>query len=112
MSSPQPVTLPATGTEAGGVLFDRFLAEVARGQLAQWLPPEPSVILDLSRSCARLVGLMLERGHTVVHGDPAAARPHIEAARAGRLLTVQADACGVEWVADGTVDAVVAEGGT
>jgi hypothetical protein len=56
---------------------------------------------------------MLDRGHSVVHGDPSAARPDIPGPdTAGHLLTVQGDARTVDWVADESVDAVVAEGGT
>lgn len=96
------------------LLFQRFVSEVARAQLAQWLPPQPSLILDLSLQCARVLGLMVARGHTVVHADPHAPRPDIGAAvgagSGGRLLTVRGEALRLDWLADGSVDAVVAEG--
>src|SRR6185369_13158528 len=47
--------------------LDRFRAEVAREQLAEWLPREPRVLLDLSPSCPLLLELMVGRGHTVIH---------------------------------------------
>ena len=110
--------LPTSRDEADGdgVLFDRFLAEVSRAQLDEWLPAEPSLVLDLSLQSARHVGLMVARGHTVVHADSAAAGPDISGPDllapdgGGRLLTVQADARRLDWLAEATVDAVVAEG--
>jgi len=114
-----PVVLPTSRDAAddGDALFGHFLAEVARAQLDDWLPDEPSLVLDLSLQCARHVGLMVSRGHTVVHADLQAARPDISGPDlvapdgGGRLLTVRADASRLDWLADGTVDAVVAEGG-
>lgn len=109
-------------SNADDVLFDHFLAEVARAQLDAWLPAEPSLVLDLSLKCARHVGLMLSRGHTVVHADLQAARPDISStaiagpdlvapAAGGRLVTVRADPRRLDWLADASVDALVAEGG-
>jgi len=112
MSSPDPVTLAGASRTRDDLLFDQFLAELAHAQLAEWLPAEPSRILDVSRHSSRLIGLMLERGHTVVHADPQATRLDIPGPDAGaRLLTVQGDARSLHWVADESVDAVVAEGG-
>ena len=107
------------GADAAGVLFGQFLAEVARAQLDEWLPPQPSLILDLSLAPARYVGLMVARGHRVVHADPYAARLDIGGGAAGklarsnesRLHTVCGDARRLDWLGDETVDAVVAEGG-
>ena len=116
-----PVVLPTSrdasdAPDADDVLFDQFLAEVARAQLDAWLPAEPSLVLDLSLKCARHVGLMVSRGHTVVHADPAAVRPDVSGpdlvapADGGRLVTVRADSRRLDWLADGSVDALVAEG--
>ena len=116
MSSPVVLPTSRDAPETQDVLFEQFLAEVARAQLDAWLPTEPSVVLDLSLQCARHVGLMVSRGHTVVHADLQAARPDISGpdlvapAAGGRLLTVRADSRRVDWLADATVDAVVAEG--
>jgi SAM-dependent methyltransferase len=106
-----------TADGAGDILFGEFLAEVARAQLDAWLPQQPSLILDLSLHAARHVGLMVSRGHTVVHADPQACAPDISGPEllspdgGGRLLTVRGDARSLDWLADHTVDAVVAEGG-
>src|SRR3954447_22686518 len=93
-------------------LFERFVGELAHRQLAEWLPP-PSVVLDLSDGCPRLLGLMLDQGHTVVHVTRSG-RPDIapdEASISGRLLTVMADPRLPNWLAAGSIDCVVAEGG-
>src|SRR3954466_9545956 len=95
MSSPQRVVPIGTAAKSGDdQLFDRFWAEVAQHQLAEWLPPEPQRILDLSTGSPALLRLMMERGHTVVHAEPAAVPLDIEPAAghgSGQLLTVRAD---------------------
>jgi SAM-dependent methyltransferase len=103
------------GSEPDRTLFEQFVNEVARVQLQQWLPREPSRLLDLSRRCPRLLDVMLSRGHTVVHAERTVSRPDIAppagADKAGRLLTVRGDGRTLDWVADESFDAVVAEGG-
>jgi SAM-dependent methyltransferase len=117
MASAQPLrsaTDPAPANQppaAGNALFEHFLAEVSRAALDAWLPPMPTLILDLSHHYAQLVGLMVARGHTVVHGDPQAMRPEIGPAD-GHLVAVRGDTRRLDWLAEGAVDAVVAEGGT
>jgi len=117
VSSPLVLPTPPDGPDADDVLFEQFLAEVARAQLDAWLPAQPSLVLDLSLRCVRHVGLMVSRGHTVIHADSTAARPDISGpdllapASGGRLGTVRADARRLDWLADGSVDALVAEGG-
>jgi SAM-dependent methyltransferase len=105
---------PSGGVTDGAALFQRFLAEVARRSLAEWLPPQPCAVLDLSPQSPRLLGLMVERGHTVTHVQPLAHRIDIEPGapvEGGSLRTVQADPRRLDWVDDGVVDLVVAEGG-
>jgi SAM-dependent methyltransferase len=118
MSSLRPLT--ATGAPGPGddLRYQAFLAEVARVELAAWLPAKPSLVLDLSLHCgqpsgAQLVGLMVDRGHTVIHADPKASRPQLPGpvSRVGRLVTVRAEARRLDWLAEGSVDVVVAEGG-
>jgi len=117
VSSPVVLSTPREGPDAENVLFAEFLAEVSRAQLDDWLPTEPSLVLDLSLGCARHVGLMVSRGHAVVHADLQALRPDIAGpdllapASGGRLVTVQADPRRLDWLADASVDALVAEGG-
>ena len=116
MSLPRVLGDPGFGVDPDNALFERFVAEVARAQLQDWLPDEPGLILDLSRRCARLVSLMVGEGHTVLHADRTVVRPDISPAddggAAGQLLSVRADGRNLGWLADGSVDAVVAEGGT
>jgi SAM-dependent methyltransferase len=119
--SSQPQALHASARngadEDSHGLFADFVAEVARAQLDEWLPERASLILDVSLQSARHVGLMVARGHTVVHADPGAGRPDISGpdllapAGGGRLHTVRGDARRLDWLADTSVDAAVAEGG-
>ena len=113
-----PSSLPAVPFGGGGAtdsdLFDQFLGEVSSQQLTEWLPAQPSLILDLSRGRPGLLRLMVEAGHTVVH---AGQRPHRADIRrqtehSGRLIPLCADPLSADWLADNSVDAIVAEGGT
>ena len=122
MSSPSPApaglrdTLDRSDDDTSSA-FGQFIAEVARAQLDEWLPERPSLILDLSLPPARHIGLMVARGHRVVHADPYVAHPDVGAAipvttaGAGRLHRVCGDARRLDWLGDHTVDVVVAEGG-
>jgi hypothetical protein len=118
VSAPTSSIVPFGGAEEspdGSDPMDRFLTEVALRQLEEWLPAQPATIFDLSRHCPRLVGVMVSRGHTVLHAEPHPDRQSLVAAAAagdGRLLTVDADPRLPQWLADASVDAVVAEGGS
>lgn len=113
-----PSSVPALplggGASTDGQLVEQFVAEVRARHLAQWLPDEPSVILDLSRGCPGLLALMIDAGHTVVHADLQPRRPDIgrDGSSPGRLLQVHADPVAPDWIADASLDAIVAEGGT
>jgi hypothetical protein len=113
-----PSSLPAAPLGGAGAtagrLFDRFLADVRSRHLHDWLPTEPSVLLDLSRGCPGLLAQMIESGHTVVHADLQPRQPDIQpgAAGAGRLVPLRADPLAADWLADGRLDVVVAEGST
>ena len=112
-SSLPAVPLGGTG-DPDGELFEQFLDQVCRQQLAEWLPAEPSLILDLSRGRPGLLRLMVEAGHTVIHAGQRPHRPDIrrEPSTGGRLIPLCADPLVADWLADGCVDAIVAEGGT
>ena len=115
-SPPSPVLRLGAGRVSHDLLYDRFLDEVAFQQLAEWLPSEPSTILDLSVHCPRLLGLMIRRGHMVVHAEANSRRPDIvpvadRDTAGGNLQAVRADPRSPDWLGDGTVDLVVAEGG-
>jgi len=91
--------------------LDRFRAEVAREQLAEWLPREPRVLLDLSPSCPLLLELMVGRGHTVIHAVPEPEPRVVAPSGTGRLHRLRADGRCLDWVASESVDGVIAEGG-
>jgi hypothetical protein len=114
VSSTEPALTLAGGATSDDQLVDQFVAEVRTQHLAEWLPTEPSVILDLSRGCPGLLGLMIEAGHTVVHADLQPRRPDIGRSdpSGGRLLQVHADPLTPDWLADSSLDAIVAEGCT
>jgi len=98
------------GSSRADLLWSRFLTEVARRQLAQWLPSQPATILDLSPHAAALLPVMVDAGHRVVHVADEVRRTEVGTAD-GALLTVVADGRSLDWVGTETVDAVVAEGG-
>jgi SAM-dependent methyltransferase len=113
-----PPSVPAlplgAGAASDGQLIDRFVAEVRAKHLAEWLPVEPSVVLDLSQGCPGLLALMIEAGHTVLHSDLQPRRPDIRRndSAGGRLLQVHADPVTPDYLADESLDAIVAEGCT
>lgn len=117
MSAP-PTPILALGPVGGlsdARLFELFLGEVAYEQLADWLPETPQTILDLSLQAPALLGLMVDRGHTVIHVDAHARLPDIAPAPGrsggpGRMYAVRADPRLLQWLRDDSVDVVVAEG--
>jgi hypothetical protein len=68
----------------------------------------PQTVLDVSPMCPRLLDLMVDGGHTVVHAVLDAEPP---AAWRERLWRLRADPRTLEWVRDASVDAALAEGG-
>lgn len=83
-----------------------FYERVAAAQVAEWLPAEPARVLDLSGRTT-FAAQLAELGHEVVHVG--AARTDPSAQSRGRLLRVDADASGLGWLRDESVDAVLAE---
>jgi SAM-dependent methyltransferase len=84
-----------------------FYDEVAAAQLTAWLPDVPQRILDVSGPCSPFPPMLLGAGHEAVHAVPADASPPPHGD--GRLLRVRADTRSLGWLADGSVDAVLAE---
>ncbi|MFL6137039.1 MAG: methyltransferase domain-containing protein [Frankiaceae bacterium] len=88
-----------------------FYDAVATRQLAAWLPAQPQRVLNLSGDATALPLQMAAAGHEVVHvaGTPEGIVPAASLAGPGRLMQVLADPRGLDWLADGCVDRVVAE---
>jgi hypothetical protein len=66
-------------------------------------------VLDLSGGRTVFAEQLVHAGRDVVHVRPTSGGPTPTAAGPGRLLPVVADARALSWVADGSVDAVLAE---
>ncbi|SEF83434.1 Methyltransferase domain-containing protein [Thermomonospora echinospora] len=122
---------PGDGDDLG--LYWTFYWAVAAAQLQRWLPEQPSRVLDISGGRTLTAARAAAAGHTVVEvlaAPPAAEAPHPdprapsgppdgrEAARsargraqgtAGRRHRVVADVASLGFLADGSVDAVIAE---
>lgn len=101
------------GSDAGSPLppddspYWTFYEEVATRQVAAWAPEAPSRVLDLSGGRARFADQLVAAGHEVVHVCEAPVA--VDAVGPGRLLQVLADARSLDWLADASVDAVLAE---
>jgi SAM-dependent methyltransferase len=109
-----PTTSPPDVAALSGIgedVLERFWAEVARQQLAEWLPAPPQMLLDLSPSCPRLLELMVAHGHTVVHAVPEPERVVPVPSAPGRLHRLRADGRSLDWLASESMDGVIAEGG-
>ena len=77
-----------------------FYERVAAAQVAEWLPPQPARVLDLSGGHS-FADQLVALGHAVLYvgTEPPA----------GGLTTVTADPRSLSWVQDASVDAVLAE---
>jgi len=99
--------------------YSRFRAAVARAQLSQWLAQLPrgrADLIDISGPGAEAAEVAARAGHNVLR----VAEPEVRAAPPapadgrtprGRLCTVAADGCGLDFLADGCADGVIAEDG-
>jgi SAM-dependent methyltransferase len=97
---------PLPGDEAA---YWTFYEEVAARQVAAWAPEQPSRVLDLSGGRSRFAGQLVEAGHEVVHVCASPVAVDVGPDAPGRLLRVLADARRLGWLADASVDAVLAE---
>jgi SAM-dependent methyltransferase len=86
--------------------YPRFHAAVALAQLNNWLPPTSRLLVDISGPGSRAADLAAYAGHHVLRVVDAATLPPD---REHRLPTVAADATGLEFLADGCADGVIAE---
>jgi hypothetical protein len=85
-----------------------FYEEVASAQLREWLPSQPSRVLDVSGPRALFARQMVGAGHQVVRvvSEPARGEP---ATGPGALLSVVGDARSLDWFSPASFDAVLAE---
>jgi hypothetical protein len=94
--------------------YPRFHAAVALAQLTSWLPPTPQLLIDISGPGSRAAEVAVRAGHSVLRViDPGAAPETVGPGPPGmntaRLVTVAADGGGLEFLADGCADGVIAE---
>jgi hypothetical protein len=94
--------------------YPRFHAAVALAQLTSWLPTAPELLIDISGPGSRAAEVAVRAGHSVLRViDPEAPPPAPsvpqQAGSPGRLVTVTAEGGGLEFLADGCADGVIAE---
>ena len=85
-----------------------FYREVAAVQLARWLPEDPRRVLDLSGP-GGFASDLVAAGHDVVLVRAEATDVLVDAPGPGRVLPVLADGRSLRWLADASVDLVLAE---
>jgi SAM-dependent methyltransferase len=104
--------------------YPRFHAAVALAQLTSWLPTTPQLLIDISGPGSRAAEVAVRAGHNVLRvidqetkppppatspeplPSPLAAR---QTGPPGRLVTVTGEGGGLEFLADGCADGVIAE---
>lgn len=111
-SEPSIASLRDTSGEAAGDSLARywtFYRAVADAQLARWLPRRPSRVLDVSGGQGRSAGRAAAAGHAVLEvRDPA--RPQDGPGGPARgTIPLVGDSGTLSYLADASVDAVVAE---
>lgn len=84
----------------------RFYDAVAARQVGDWLPAEPGVLLDMSGADARYAAIAVAAGHRVIHVSEGADPTLRDCGQ-----QVVGDAFDLSWLADGSVDAILAENG-
>ena len=94
--------------------YPRFHAAVALAQLTSWLPTAPQLLIDISGPGSRAAEVAARAGHNVLRViDPQAPPPApftaCKPGAPGRLVTVTAEGNGLEFLADGCADGVIAE---
>src|SRR5579863_4346766 len=107
--------------------YPRFHAAVALAQLTGWLPEASQLLIDISGPGSRAAEVAARAGHNVLRvidpatepetpppeiaklGPPAGFAGGPPGVSTGRLVTVSADGGGLEFLADGCADGVIAE---
>jgi SAM-dependent methyltransferase len=111
-----PTASPFTVTEDGSLAnYWRFQRAVATAQLASWLPIGRQIMLDISGPQGRCAAQAAKAGHSVLRvsaGDPADGYPGGRRrwpGPGGTVVTVTADAGNLGFLADASVDGVIAD---
>lgn len=107
MRTPDPVAGPRPVPHLDSPYWT-FYGEVAAAQLAAWLPDSAARVLDLS-GCSRFASQLVLAGHEVVHVGSSGRAPAALPDGPGRVLPVVADTRSLGWLADASVDLVLAE---
>jgi len=125
-STTSPLTILGSGSLTA---YWRFQRAVVAAQLQAWLPPRGRILLDISGPQSSVAAQAAAAGYAVVQVMPrvpaAAERPagpdvprllavrgvHRRRAPAGRLVRVVADSANLAFLADGSVDGVIADDG-
>lgn len=108
---------PLTGTGDGSLAsYWRFHRAVATAQLAAWLPLGRHLLVDISGPHSRGAVQAAKAGHRVLRLVPGDAAEGTAAegvrrwpGQGGSMVTVTADADGLRFLADGSVDGVIAD---
>ena len=96
---------PVRGVAADSAYWP-FYERVAATQVADWLPTDPGWVVDLSGGCGGFTRQLLDAGHTVLQATagPPAGTPALPG-----WFPVVTDPRSLSWLADASVDAVLAE---
>jgi SAM-dependent methyltransferase len=108
---------PLAVTEDGSLAYYwRFHQAVATAQLASWLPAGQSVLVDISGPQARCAAQAARAGHNVLRvssgdapGDDPPTGPRRWPGQGGMVHTVTADPGNLQFLADASVDGVIAD---
>jgi SAM-dependent methyltransferase len=107
------VQASATAVEDIHSQYKRFHHAVAKAQLTAWFPDGQRFLLDISGPGSRSAELAANAGHTVLRViDADAAPPAAHHRKSSRLRVIAADGCGLDFLAAGCADGVIAEDGT
>src|SRR3984957_2613566 len=89
--------------------YPRFHAAVALAQLNNWVPSASRLLVDISGPGSRAAELAAYAGHHVLRVIDEVSPPGDDPPVTPRLATVAADGGGLEFLADGCADGVIAE---
>ena len=106
MRAPEQEPAQPVGGMAADSAYSRFYDQVAAAQVADWLPTEPAWIVELSGGCGRFTQQLLDAGHTVLQ---ATTGPPTGTPTGPGWCPVVTDPRTLSWLADASVDGVLAE---